>query len=81
MKNLKTKPNDSEMLEIYGLYKQATVGDVNTGIKDLCLINNWHVQGHRSVVLLPLSVSAVQLNNALISGCIDIERVHGLSTI
>ncbi|KAK2188188.1 hypothetical protein NP493_142g04034 [Ridgeia piscesae] len=30
VKNLKTKPNDSEMLEIYGLYKQATVGDVNT---------------------------------------------------
>lgn len=31
VKNLKTKPNDSEMLELYGLYKQATVGDVNTG--------------------------------------------------
>lgn len=30
VKNLKTKPNDSEMLELYGLYKQATVGDVNT---------------------------------------------------
>ncbi|KAI0241673.1 Acyl-CoA-binding protein [Lamellibrachia satsuma] len=29
VKNLKTKPNDAEMLEIYGLYKQATVGDVN----------------------------------------------------
>lgn len=30
VKTLKSKPNDSEMLELYGLYKQATVGDVNT---------------------------------------------------
>ncbi|KAG5833585.1 acyl-CoA-binding protein [Anguilla rostrata] len=30
VKVLKTKPNDAEMLEIYSLYKQATVGDVNT---------------------------------------------------
>lgn len=31
VKHLKTKPTDAEMLEIYSLYKQATVGDVNTG--------------------------------------------------
>jgi len=31
VKNLKSKPNDAEMLELYGLYKQATVGDINTG--------------------------------------------------
>ncbi|ESP02244.1 hypothetical protein LOTGIDRAFT_205113 [Lottia gigantea] len=30
VKNLKEKPADAEMLEIYALYKQATVGDVNT---------------------------------------------------
>ncbi|XP_048861994.1 acyl-CoA-binding protein [Brienomyrus brachyistius] len=30
VKNLKEKPNDEEMLEIYSLFKQATVGDVNT---------------------------------------------------
>ncbi|XP_067266095.1 acyl-CoA-binding protein isoform X1 [Chanodichthys erythropterus] len=30
VKQLKTKPTDAEMLEIYSLYKQATVGDVNT---------------------------------------------------
>ncbi|XP_013417380.1 acyl-CoA-binding protein isoform X3 [Lingula anatina] len=29
-KNLKSKPTDAEMLELYGLYKQATIGDVNT---------------------------------------------------
>lgn len=31
VKNLKAKPTDAEMLEIYSLFKQATVGDVNTG--------------------------------------------------
>ncbi|CAG0887957.1 unnamed protein product [Darwinula stevensoni] len=29
VKNLKTKPKDAEMLEIYGLFKQAMVGDIN----------------------------------------------------
>lgn len=27
VKKLKEKPNDEELLELYGLYKQATVGD------------------------------------------------------
>ncbi|CAH8581682.1 unnamed protein product [Schistosoma guineensis] len=38
VKKLKTKPNDNDLLELYGLYKQATVGDNNTcapGILDL----------------------------------------------
>ncbi|XP_058445080.1 acyl-CoA-binding protein [Malaya genurostris] len=29
-KNLKVTPPDADLLEIYGLYKQATVGDCNT---------------------------------------------------
>ncbi|XP_049312899.1 acyl-CoA-binding protein-like [Bactrocera dorsalis] len=28
-KNFSKKPTDAEFLEFYGLYKQATVGDVN----------------------------------------------------
>lgn len=32
VKNLKESPSDNELLEIYALYKQATIGDVNTGI-------------------------------------------------
>lgn len=32
VKNLKSKPGDHELLELYGLYKQSTVGDCNTGI-------------------------------------------------
>lgn len=30
-KTLKQKPDNSELSELYGLYKQATVGDVNFG--------------------------------------------------
>ena len=30
VKTLASKPNNDEMLKIYGLYKQATIGDVNT---------------------------------------------------
>eukprot|EP00794_Sanderia_malayensis_P003331 gene3331-3820_t len=30
VKNLAAKPTDAEMLEVYGLYKQVTVGDCNT---------------------------------------------------
>ncbi|KAG8432187.1 hypothetical protein GDO86_016721 [Hymenochirus boettgeri] len=30
VKKLKSTPSDQEMLETYSLYKQATVGDVNT---------------------------------------------------
>lgn len=32
MKRLKTQPTDEEMLFIYSHFKQATVGDVNTGM-------------------------------------------------
>lgn len=31
MKQLKAKPMDEEMLKVYSLFKQASVGDVNTG--------------------------------------------------
>lgn len=31
VKVLKQKPNQQEMGNLYGLYKQATVGDINTG--------------------------------------------------
>lgn len=39
VKNLVKKPNDDELLQIYSLFKQGTVGDVNTGKNiDICLI-------------------------------------------
>uniref|UniRef100_A0A8V0Z8P4 Acyl-CoA-binding protein n=1 Tax=Gallus gallus TaxID=9031 RepID=A0A8V0Z8P4_CHICK len=31
VKQLKSQPTDQEMLDVYSHYKQATVGDVNTG--------------------------------------------------
>ena len=31
VKELAAKPTDQEMLNIYALYKQVTVGDCNTG--------------------------------------------------
>jgi len=31
VKNLTKRPEDEELLELYALYKQATVGDNNTG--------------------------------------------------
>lgn len=31
VKNLQTKPQNTELTELYSLYKQATVGDVNIG--------------------------------------------------
>ncbi|XP_036929060.1 acyl-CoA-binding domain-containing protein 7 isoform X2 [Acanthopagrus latus] len=30
VKNVKTRPSDQELLDLYGLYKQALVGDINT---------------------------------------------------
>lgn len=30
VKTLSKRPNDEEMLKLYGLFKQATVGNVNT---------------------------------------------------
>ena len=30
VKTLQQKPSDDDMLKLYGLYKQATIGDVNT---------------------------------------------------
>uniref|UniRef100_A0A3Q3EMY8 Acyl-CoA binding domain containing 7 n=1 Tax=Labrus bergylta TaxID=56723 RepID=A0A3Q3EMY8_9LABR len=38
VKNVKTRPTDQELLDLYGLYKQAIVGDINTerpGMLDL----------------------------------------------
>ncbi|OWK60434.1 Acyl-CoA-binding protein [Lonchura striata] len=32
VKQLKSQPTDQEMLQVYSHYKQATVGDVNTGM-------------------------------------------------
>ena len=40
IKQLKAKPTDEEMLQVYSLFKQATVGDVNTGATEQSAINS-----------------------------------------
>ena len=32
MKQLKSKPTDAELLQLYSLYKQSTEGDINRGV-------------------------------------------------
>lgn len=46
--NLKTKPSDAELLELYANYKQGTVGDINVDkpsfymFKDVAKWNAWN---------------------------------------
>ncbi|CAG9759503.1 unnamed protein product [Ceutorhynchus assimilis] len=50
VKNLKSKPSDSDLLELYALFKQATVGDVNTsrpGLLDLKGKAKWDAWNER----------------------------------
>lgn len=50
VKNLKTTPADGDLLELYGLYKQATVGDVNTerpGMLDFKGKAKWDAWSHK----------------------------------
>lgn len=48
IKSLTERPNNEELLELYGYYKQATVGDVNTDrpgmfyMKDRAKWDNWN---------------------------------------
>lgn len=50
MKNLKETPSNDQLLEIYALYKQATVGDVNTerpGMLDFKGKAKWDAWQHK----------------------------------
>lgn len=50
VKNLKETPKDDQLLEIYALYKQATVGDVNTerpGLLDFKGKAKWDAWQHK----------------------------------
>jgi diazepam-binding inhibitor (GABA receptor modulating acyl-CoA-binding protein) len=54
--SLKNKPTDSELLKLYGLYKQATVGKCNINepskiyVKDHAKWNNWNKLGNMTKV-------------------------------
>lgn len=50
VKNLKETPKDDQLLELYALYKQATVGDVNTarpGLLDFKGKAKWDSWSHK----------------------------------
>lgn len=50
VKNLKETPKDDQLLELYALYKQATVGDVNTerpGMLDFKGKAKWDSWSHK----------------------------------
>lgn len=50
VKNLKETPKDDQLLEVYALYKQATVGDVNTtrpGLLDFKGKAKWDAWEHK----------------------------------
>lgn len=50
VKKLKTQPADGDLLELYGLFKQATVGDCNTdrpGMLDFKGKAKWDAWNHK----------------------------------
>ncbi|CAL8102679.1 unnamed protein product [Calicophoron daubneyi] len=53
VKNLKQRPTDNEMLELYGLYKQSLEGDVNTDAPSFINItakSKWNAWNSRKAV-------------------------------
>ncbi|XP_052003292.1 acyl-CoA-binding domain-containing protein 7-like [Xyrauchen texanus] len=50
VKKVKTRPTDQELLDLYGLYKQAVVGDINIdkpGIMDMKGKAKWEAWNSR----------------------------------
>lgn len=50
VKNLKETPADGDLLELYALYKQSTVGDINTdrpGLLDFKGKAKWDAWNHK----------------------------------
>ncbi|KAK2844567.1 hypothetical protein Q5P01_011226 [Channa striata] len=71
VKKVKTRPTDQELLELYGLYKQALIGDINTdkpGMTDLKGKAKWDAWDSRKGMSKDDAMSAyVALANKVIS--------------
>ncbi|XP_049587017.1 acyl-CoA-binding domain-containing protein 7 [Syngnathus scovelli] len=71
VKVLKTRPSDQELLDLYGLYKQSTVGDINTdrpGMLDFKGKAKWDAWNSRKGMTKDAAMSAyVALAKELIS--------------
>ena len=42
VKKMKTRPSDLQLLDLYGFYKQAVVGDINIGMPSYAG-RGWHI--------------------------------------
>ncbi|XP_076594200.1 acyl-CoA-binding protein-like [Chaetodon auriga] len=73
VKNVKTRPSDQELLDLYGLYKQATVGDVNTdrpGMMDFKGKAKWDAWSSRKGMSKDDAMTAyITLGKEVISKC------------
>ena len=50
VKNLRQKPDQEELLKLYGLFKQAKIGD-NNKEKPSCLIFKKNINGNLGIII------------------------------
>ncbi|XP_063003662.1 acyl-CoA-binding domain-containing protein 7 [Elgaria multicarinata webbii] len=75
VKKLKTKPTDDELRELYGLYKQSIVGDINIecpGMLDLKGKAKWEAWNHKK------GLSKEDAMNAYISKTNELIKKYGM---
>ncbi|XP_051574956.1 acyl-CoA-binding domain-containing protein 7-like [Myxocyprinus asiaticus] len=75
VKKVKTRPTDQELLDLYGLYKQAVVGDINIdkpGIMDMKGKAKWEAWNSRK------GMSNEDAMNAYISLAKDAIEKYGM---
>lgn len=75
VKNLKKTPADNDLLELYGLYKQATVGDCNTekpGFLDFKGKSKWEAWNGRK------GISKDDAMTAYVEKAQSLIETHGL---
>uniref|UniRef100_A0A8B9XLC8 Acyl-CoA binding domain containing 7 n=1 Tax=Bos mutus grunniens TaxID=30521 RepID=A0A8B9XLC8_BOSMU len=78
VRKLKTRPDDEELKELYGLYKQSVIGDIDIGIcpalLDLKGKAKWEAWNLQKVVRL----SKEDAMNAYISKAKEANRKYGI---
>ncbi|XP_011177241.1 acyl-CoA-binding protein [Zeugodacus cucurbitae] len=75
VKNLSSTPSDNDLLELYSLYKQATVGDCNTdkpGFLDFKGKAKWEAWNNRK------GTSQDDARNAYVEKVKALVQAHGL---
>lgn len=74
IKALKSPPDQNDMLELYALYKQATIGDCNTpppGVFDL------KARAKHSAWKLKAGMSRQEAMKAYVTLAVKVVAVHG----